>query len=476
MAIISKIKKSTHFLFLFLLYLSQKQAFAQSDTSLSKPVFINNIIITGNKVTKVHIITRELVFHKGDTLPQAILQNAIDRSRENLMNIGLFNFVEINQIPDKNNQTDILINVTERWYFWPIPFFEVVDRNFNEWWLTKDFSRTNYGIYLVQENFRGRDESLRIQIRMGYSQRFGLYYSIPYINKAQNLGISFGGFYTRNHEIPYATENNKLLFYKDPVDFNRKDWTCYSKLTFRSGLYDYYSGTAEYRNINVADTVISLNKNYLIENSAAQQQISLAWSYRRDLRDYRAYALKGHMFEIEVAKIGLGVLKNEPDLLTLGATYRRFLEWHPRWHTAFAISGKASSIKESPFVNLRALGYGNDVVRGYEYYVINGNNFFLIKSNLIRYTLLTTRVYNIPFIGSDKFNKVPNTLYVSLSSDVGYVRDRQFAANNPLSNSWIMGYGAGIDYVTYYDLVFRFEYSINNLGEHGLFVNFAAPF
>ncbi len=476
MAILLAVKRTAYFLIVFHLWLFPDIAFAQIDSANSRPAIIHKIIITGNKVTKQHIITRELIFHDGDTIPAVILDNAIARSQENLMNIGLFNFVEITKYKDESNQTDIHINVTERWYIWPFPFFEVVDRNFNEWWLTKDFSRTNYGIYLVHENFRGRDESLKIQLRMGYSQRFGLYYNIPYINKAQNLGISFGGYFTRNHEINYATEGNKLRFYKDPNNFVRKDETGYTRLTYRTGIYDYYSGTVEYRNISTVDTVVKRNINYLVEGSSVQQQISLAWSYRHDQRDYQAYALKGHLFEIEVANIGLGILKNEPDLLTITFAYRKYKEWNPRWHSSFALSGKVSGMNYAPYVNLRALGYGNDVVRGYEYYVINGNNFFLVKANLIRYTLLKTFVYNLSFIRSEKFNRVPNTMYLTLSSDAGYVRDRQFSLNNPLSNSWCVGYGAGIDYVTFYDLVFRFEYSFNILGESGFFVNFAAPF
>jgi hypothetical protein len=59
--------------------------------------------------------------------------------------------------------------------------------------------------------------------------------------------------------------------------------------------------------------------------------------------------------------------------------------------------------------------------------------------------------------------------------DAAYVRDRQFGDTSPLSNRYLHGMGAGIDYVTYYDLVFRVEYSWNREGEHGLFLHFTAP-
>ena len=467
-----RFKQLTVLLFHFTFSLSAIAA----DTISTLPFVIERIIITGNGVTKPHIIERELIFHQSDTLPEAILVNAIARSRENLMNTGLFNFVEINHYSDPNHITSIHINVTERWYLWPFPFFEVVDRNFNEWWLTRDFNRTNYGVYLTRENFRGRDESLKLQIRLGYSQRLGLFYNIPYINRQQNLGMSLGAFHTRNREIAYETEGNKLKYYKEPDDFIRKDWTVYWRLNKRSGIYNYFSYGMDYRRIEVSDSVIQLNDNYFINKTGLQQQLSFVWSYRHDRRDYQPYPLKGNLFEFEIGKTGFGLLKNEPEILAVASSYRKYFKWSQRWHSSFSVKGKVSGMYDSPFVNMRALGYGYDVVRGYEYYVINGNNFFLLKTTLIKYTLLPTYIYKLPFIRSEKFNKIPNTIYLSVSTDAGYVRDRQFAYNNHLSNKWLAGYGIGLDYVTYYDLVFRFEYSINDLGEHGFFLNFAAPF
>ncbi|MEP7169786.1 MAG: POTRA domain-containing protein, partial [Bacteroidota bacterium] len=129
-----------------------------------KKVIVKQILLVGNKITKPSIITRELFFHEGDTLSNYVLQDAMKRSRENLLNTSLFNFVEIYDQPDANDstQTFVIVRVTERWYLFPLPIFELVDRNFNEWWLKKDFSRTNYGAYIVRENFLGRKQSLSV--------------------------------------------------------------------------------------------------------------------------------------------------------------------------------------------------------------------------------------------------------------------------------------------------------------------------
>ena len=41
--------------------------------------------------------------------------------------------------------------------------------------------------------------------------------------------------------------------------------------------------------------------------------------------------------------------------------------------------------------------------------------------------------------------------------------------------STVFGTGIGIDFVTYYDKVIRFEYGVNDMGETGLFIHFVAP-
>lgn len=438
------------------------------------PVIVHNIIITGNQSTKAYIINREVIFHKDDTLNKYTLDAAMERSKENLMNIGLFHSVEMQTFADVNNKVDVHIHVSERWYIFPFPFFELVDRNFNEWWRKRDFSRTNYGIYVSHENFRGRDESLKMQLRLGYSQRLGLFYSIPYINKQQNLGLAFGAFYTRNHEIAYNTINNKLVYVKDEKKYMRKEYYAFVRLSKRKGHNDYYSFFTDYRKNNIADTVVNLNPDYFVNQSNTQQQITLGWSYRHDERDYQTYALIGNMFDLEVLKQGVGIIKNEPQLLTLTSSYRHYWRLRPRWHFASSVRGKLSGQTDAPYFNLRALGYNAEYIRGYEYYVMNGQNYVLFKSN-IKFTLVPTKIFTLPLINSGKFNRIPNTFYLNAFFDSGYVRDRQFGSYNFLTNNWQYGYGAGLDYLTYYDLVFRIEYSINRMNERGFFLHFSAP-
>jgi outer membrane protein assembly factor BamA len=446
------------------------------DQFIEQKITITKVLLVGNKKTKPRIITRELIFHEGDTLTRYVLQEAMQRSRENLLNTSLFNFVEIYEQPDSNDplKTFIIIKVTERWYLWPLPIFELVDRNFNEWWLTKDFSRINYGAFITEENFLGLKQTLQLLIRLGYSQKLALYYSIPYINKKQQDGLTFNISFTRNHEIAYADYENKLLFYKDENIYVRKQFSTGLRLTHRSGIHDYHSYTAEYQDNVVSDTIPNLNENYFLEHENTEKLIFLSYQFRRDYRDIKIYPLKGYYYDFEIVKQGLGIMENEPSLLSMNASLRKYFEINSRWHFAAGVKGKLSGQSFAPYYNSRGLGYGNDFVRGYEYYVVNGQNYTLFKAN-IKFTLVPEHVIKIKYIPLEKFNTIPFAFYLNVFSDMAYVRDRQFGENNSLTNSYLFGTGVGIDYVTYYDLILRVEYSINKMGEHGLFLHFTSP-
>ncbi|MDZ7741955.1 MAG: POTRA domain-containing protein [Bacteroidota bacterium] len=131
------------------------------DASLDQSFIINKITLHGNKVTKNFIIYREMEFGAGDSIRGNELNTKLRKTRENLLNTSLFNFVTIRlDTVDINHyvKLDVNIELVERWYIWPFPIFEFADRNFNAWLKTKDFSKVNYGGYLVWDNFRGRKE------------------------------------------------------------------------------------------------------------------------------------------------------------------------------------------------------------------------------------------------------------------------------------------------------------------------------
>jgi len=138
-------------------------------------LLIDDIVISGNEVTHESIILRELVFSIGDTIEKMKLLPALQRSKDNLLNLALFNFVNLNIKHLDNNRIDVIIDVTERWYIWPVPILEYADRNFSTFIQNKDWEKINYGVWLKWSNFRGRNELFTGKVRLGYVKEYSAF-------------------------------------------------------------------------------------------------------------------------------------------------------------------------------------------------------------------------------------------------------------------------------------------------------------
>jgi outer membrane protein assembly factor BamA len=439
-------------------------------------IIVGYIQIQGNSKTVERIIYRELVFKTGDTLSWNQFNELMKQSRENLLNRSLFNFVDISYNESEANPLVffVLISVVERWYIWPLPIFELADRNFNVWWKTKDFSKVNYGMYVSHNNFRGRNEKLKVLIRAGYDQNYFLSYEIPYITKKQNFGVGFQIGKSQSREIPYATHYDKHVYYKDETGYALKEFYTRLQFTFRDGIHNLHNLSLSYESYKFADTVLVLNPDFVNGDIPESEMFSISYSFKHDYRDNKPYPLDGHYFDAELTQRGLGHFVTSPDFFAAKSTFDFYKPLGNRFYWASSLSVKFSENKEQPYFLTRGLGYGNEYVRSYELYVVDGQDYGLMKNNL-KFALLTPRNGKIPVIKSEKFNKIHYALYMNLLFDAAFVSNSKINTTSTLQNKLLFGGGVGIDLVTYYDLVFRVEYSINQYGDRGFFVHFMAP-
>ncbi|RLD80945.1 MAG: hypothetical protein DRJ15_05750 [Bacteroidetes bacterium] len=442
-------------------------------------ILVKSIAYNGNKTTKDHIITREIMFAVGDTLDQTVFNGLLEKSRENLLNTSLFNFVsyEMQSSPGSLNVVDVVFDVTERWYIWPWPTIEFADRNFNTWWNeNRDLSRMSYGVVLKWGNFRGRKEQLNLTARFGYNELYGFDYTIPYLNEKETIGLGVGAAYGRTHEVPVMNEDDRLVYYRDDEEYIQQEVSSYLALILRNEIYNTHTFRLEYNYWKFADTLLLINPGFSYADKEILQYFSLAYRFKSDHRDDKPYPLKGYYFDLELVKRGFEFFDNGGlDVFYVRSTFRKFFQMGNRWYFATGLNSKFSSESIQPFYMNRAIGYGRDIVRGYEYYVVNGQNFGILKNNF-KFALLPRRDFNLNFIKSEKFSKVHYAFYLNAFFDMGFV-DNFYpdpALNNQLENSLLIGYGVGIDFVTYYDLVLRLEYSFNRMNEHGFFLHFMA--
>ncbi len=465
------------FMLSFSLALASLPAGTTGQGTSSDTIVIHKISIKGNSITKPGIIMRELNFKVNDTLPADQFSTMLIDSRQNIFNTRLFNFVTIDTTHASDQRlTDVTVALVERWYIWPIPYFEISDRNFNVWWETRDFNLLTYGVDFTFFNVRGRNETLRILAHFGFNQKFGFTYKIPYINKKQTLGIGFGSGVELNHELAVYTMNNEPVYVRNDSRYLKKMVQGSGELNYRPDFFSTHTFRVAYAYFSFDSSIRSI-PGFVLAGENIQQFFSFSYLYKNDHRDVQFYPLKGYCLEVEVNHTVPFETTHNSYVQTNLRFYRQL---YNRWYWASGFTGKLSFEKTQPYYLQRGLGYGRNFVRGYEYYIIDGQHFALLKQNL-KFALLPQRVEQFGFIQTTKFNTLPLALYLNAFIDMGFVYHYpQPAANgydtgNTLENSFLIGYGLGLDFTTYYDIVIRVEGTVNRLQQPGIYLHFIAP-
>ena len=169
-------------------------------------------------------------------------------------------------------------------------------------------------------------------------------------------------------------------------------------------------------------------------------------------------------------KEGLGIF-NQINSLYLSAEYGKYWQAN-KWSWSLNVKGRKALIqKKQPYYNSRALGYGNDFIRGFEYFVIDGQDYAYAKG-MMRYELFNRTFQLGKWMPIKAFKELPFKVYSKVYSEHGYVNTPFYDEGNSLNNSYLRSAGTGIDFVLYHDFVFRYEYSINHLGQKGLYLHF----
>lgn len=437
-------------------------------------VRVMGIVINGNKKTREPIILREMLVRTGDTLTSTAFYERLERSRQNLMNTGLFNTVQLLPLYVSPAEALVEVTVNERWYLWPAVVFDLADPNFNTWWLTRDLGRVNYGLYLYQYNFRGRNETVYAKVQLGYTQQYAPRYRVPYLDRNQRWGMSVGGSFFQQAEVTAGTVDNKRILVRNPDGSNRDEWKADLEATLRRTHDIRHSWRLGYTRATVADTIVRTALDYFHGDATTTQFLTFGYSVVWDRRDVRIFPRQGHFAEVRLDRHGLGLLdEHAPDITTVYATAKNWWKVHERWTLALSLRGKGT-FGTPPYYVQEGLGY-RSAVRGYEYYVVDGEHYAMGKANVI-FQLVAPRTYRVEAIPLEAFRTLHFALYLDLFADAGHVWDARYASANPLANTWLGGTGVGLDLVTSYDQVVRAEYTLNGLGEHGFFLHFTQPF
>jgi outer membrane protein assembly factor BamA len=443
--------------------------------STGKFLQINRIFIVGNRVTRDPIILRELTLQPGDYIYSTELPGVLETDKRKLINTRLFNTVTIRTLELEPNKTDILIDITERWYTFPSPIFDLADRNFNEWWQNydHDFRRVNYGLRLYQYNMRGRNETLRLIAQFGFTRRFGISYRFPYIDRKKKQGLSLDFDFGETKNLSYRTVDHKLEFVqaKDVVRTSRSGSITYN---YRPSFFQSHSLSVGYKSISINDTIAFLNPNYLKSESDLQGFTQISYQFTADHRDYVGYPLRGYHLVASITRNGISE-SEDLNKTEITGSYSFYKDLTQGFYLSNNTVGYWSSPNDLPYYNYSALGYQKQFVRGYEVYIIEGPQFFLNKTTFKK--KIFSRTYHWGAMPVSQFRHIPISIYLKTYTDVAYVNNyKNYEANSRLTNKWISGFGGGVDIVGAYDFVLRLEYTINAEGNKGFFFNVKKEF
>ncbi len=466
------------FLLLFFCTISLLKSTAQGVAALPAFVYIQKINIEGNRKTRDNLILRELEFAPGDSITVADLGTTLERNSLRLMNLGIFASAHINVLTwDERNQVTLQIRLQEGWYIYPAPLFELADRNFNVWWkeFNRSLRRVNYGIDLNWLNFSGQADLLKTKLQFGYSNKYELAYRHPNVNKKQTLGMQTAITYSRNHEVAYSTDGNKILFYTDPDRWSIQRLALGTGFTWRPKLFVSHTFAAEYHRNQISDTIAEMNPNFFLQGRQIQRYTSLTYNISFDRLDIRPYPLQGWRATFELRQNGF--LRSEDLHLTrIYGEYDRYFKLTPKLSFALNTAARVSLPRcRPPYFNNQGLGYGNNFVRGYEYFVADGLDFGVVKTAF--HLEIFNRTYRLgKWVPIEAFQTIPIKIYLAANNDAGYSNDPYYGENNPFVNRVMYGYGVGLDIVAYYNKTARFEFSRNDLGQNGFYIRINTGF
>ncbi|WP_118976449.1 BamA/TamA family outer membrane protein [Taibaiella koreensis] len=441
--------------------------FAQPETpgKGTDSVFLKTIIISGQRKTKDRIILRELSVQQGDRLPKADLAILQEKNRLRLVNLRLFTDVKVSWEPIAGDTFSMAVFVLDRFPIMPDPNFEFADRNFNVWWTeqNRDLRRINLGLTLNHNNFRGNHETVGITGQVGYTQKIGLTYARPFADKDQRHGYGVSVFGLQNREIAYMTDTNKLKFLRSSNNFMQRRFDVAVWYTYRPRYAATHLVELSFHHYWISDTIAELNPSYLGGGRTQENVLKLLYRYEYNGVDNWNYPLTGRRF--------VGVFEQKLALQSgqwqtcINLHYDHFINPWKKWYGSLILRGRVSLPQDQPYIFRQNLGYEFDYIRGYEYYVIDGSCFGIVRANFKR-ELVNWHI-NLPI---RFFEVIPIRVYGKVYGDAGAGYNK-YPVNDRLYNRALYSAGVGLDIVTLYDIKVRIEYTINHLNEKGLYLH-----
>ena len=426
---------------------------------------ISAIVVEGNKQTKEYIILRELPYHVGDFVSKDSLSYLNMIAQQQLVNTSLFTDVLVTSIHNDSMTCNIKIQVNERKYFFPIPVFKLVDRNFSQWWNVahRSLDRVNYGINIRGSNFTGNYDKFTLGLIAGYTQQAIIRYQFPYLDKKLKFGAGLGLQYFAQKEINTSSVSNKQVFYRTEGVI-QKGYRSNISCSYRPNLYARHILQIGIGKNEISDSAFLIQPAYLPSFGKSFSYLDFTLSFSKIKFDYNPYPTNGSSTEF----LAFHRFSNKSNLSSI--QFRRILA-SPLSAKNFIFFESNTAIKFLPnhnYLDSKLMGYGNLQLDGLDNYVIDGNAGTLLRAEW-HHWLGSLTVKNI--VAKKFLPEVKYRFWLKAFTNLGYVYAEKPINNNKLSNTLLRTIGLGLDVISIYDFVLKIDYSLNQLGDKGLYLH-----
>ena len=432
---------------------------------------ITGIQIEGNVKTKAHIILRELPYSIGSIVAKDSLFLLNTIAQQQLINTSLFLDAAVTPQFSDSTHVNLTIKVSERWYFFPLPYFRWVDRNFSEWWNNQNHSleRVNYGMTIKQSNATGNNDRITLGLITGYTHQSVLRYQFPYIDKKMHFGLGMGWQYFTQKEMNATTRFDKQIFTKTSSNI-LQGYRANMNLLYRPNLFERHSLQIGFGKSDISDSGLIAQPHYFPNATKSFSYVDVSLAFSKIKFDYNAYPTHGSSNEFSIYQRFSG--KNPftsfqlRNVLAHKITSATFLY--------FENNTQAKILPNRNYNDSKLLGYGTMQMSGLENYVVDGNVGNVVKAE-VHYLLGGFSLPKQIGIGIvDKLNKrLPEIKYkfwLKAFTNLGYVYSEQPSNGSKLSNTLLRTAGIGLDIISIYDLVIKIDYSVNQLGDKGVYL------
>ncbi len=412
-------------------------------------LYIEHIVIDGNKVTEPEIILREMETKENEYTTVEILNSDLQK----IYNLGLFTKVDIVPIAASDKGYSLIITVQETFYIFPIPAGGYKDGDLKKIWI---------GMHLKWRNFRGRNETLGLSFGVFYDPFINLSYSIPWIGKKEHYFTSFG--------VGYSVNNIKSLPSSDIQGFptNIDSVSTYKTFNWNSnvsiGKYIFKelsnSVTVGFNSISTSDYIVGRT----LSTTGTDNYLSFGYNINYDTRDSHEYTLSGISASANYEKYGFGDIINYS---SIGVEVKKFIPIKLSSNYLISLGTRLNSTifwgGNIADYHRQQLGYGR-IVRGWNNYAIEGDNS-LLYSNELRIPIVQPFYVagaDMPFV--KKLPIVKNfsykfALYATLFIDVGGVWNKD---DQIINTKFYNGYGAGLNFILPFGLVGRTDFAFRH--------------